>query len=375
MGDGRVRRSAPAQRTRPPERRLQRLPLVPRHGARVLRGRRHRRVPQRALRVRQGVDREERPDVDAVYMEAVQAATGQGGWPMTVFLTPEAEPFYFGTYFPPVPRHGMPSFRQVLEGVAAAWRDRREEVGEVAGNIVRELSGRSLAPWRRRRRRRVPREAELAQALLGLTREYDEKYGGFGGAPKFPVHGGGVPAAAPRQDRRRRGPPDGRRHLRGHGAWRYLRPARRRVRALLRRPRVGRAPLREDALRQCAPVPRLRPPVAGHRQRARPAGGAGDRRLHGARAADARGRLRLRARRRLRRRHRPARRRRLLRVDARAAPRGPRGGGRPLRRRVLRGDRGRHVRAGRLRAAAAAGGRRRGRGAARRHPAAAAGGP
>ena len=74
-------------------------------------------LPERALRVSVKVDREERPDVDAVYMEAVQAATGQGGWPMTVFLTPDAEPFYFGTYFPPAPRHGMPSFRQVLEGV------------------------------------------------------------------------------------------------------------------------------------------------------------------------------------------------------------------------------------------------------------------
>ncbi|OII70610.1 thioredoxin domain-containing protein [Streptomyces sp. CC77] len=132
------------------------------------------------------VDREERPDVDAVYMEAVQAATGQGGWPMTVFLTPDAEPFYFGTYFPPAPRHGMPSFRQVLEGVAAAWRDRREEVGEVAGNIVRELSGRSLTLEAAGGVGGVPREAELAQALLGLTREYDERYGGFGGAPKFP---------------------------------------------------------------------------------------------------------------------------------------------------------------------------------------------
>ncbi|GGP89422.1 thioredoxin domain-containing protein [Streptomyces roseolilacinus] len=128
------------------------------------------------------VDREERPDVDAVYMEAVQAATGHGGWPMTVFLTPDAEPFYFGTYFPPEPRHGMPSFRQVLEGVAAAWRDRRGEVDEVAGNIVRELSGRSLAHGGDG----VPGESELAQALLGLTRDYDERHGGFGGAPKFP---------------------------------------------------------------------------------------------------------------------------------------------------------------------------------------------
>ncbi|MEU3601485.1 thioredoxin domain-containing protein [Streptomyces sp. NPDC006798] len=128
------------------------------------------------------VDREERPDVDAVYMEAVQAATGQGGWPMTVFLTADGEPFYFGTYFPPEPRHGMPSFRQVLEGVAAAWTERREEVGEVAGRITRDLAGRALAHGGEG----VPGEDELAAALLGLTREYDERYGGFGGAPKFP---------------------------------------------------------------------------------------------------------------------------------------------------------------------------------------------
>ncbi|MFF7747881.1 thioredoxin domain-containing protein [Streptomyces sp. NPDC007971] len=128
------------------------------------------------------VDREERPDVDAVYMEAVQAATGQGGWPMTVFLTPDAEPFYFGTYFPPAPRHGMPSFRQVLEGVRQAWADRREEVGEVAGKIVRDLAQREIS----HQGDEPPGEQELAQALLGLTREYDPQRGGFGGAPKFP---------------------------------------------------------------------------------------------------------------------------------------------------------------------------------------------
>ncbi|MFD4415375.1 thioredoxin domain-containing protein [Streptomyces sp. NPDC058246] len=128
------------------------------------------------------VDREERPDVDAVYMEAVQAATGQGGWPMTVFLTPDAEPFYFGTYFPPAPRHGMPSFRQVLEGVRGAWTDRRDEVAEVAGKIVRDLAGREMSFGDSQ----VPGEEEQAQALLGLTREYDATRGGFGGAPKFP---------------------------------------------------------------------------------------------------------------------------------------------------------------------------------------------
>lgn len=128
------------------------------------------------------VDREERPDVDAVYMEAVQAATGQGGWPMTVFLTPDAEPFYFGTYFPPAPRHGMPSFRQILEGVVAAWTERPAEVAEVAGRIVHDLAGRSLAHGGEG----LPGEQELSQGLLGLTRDYDEKYAGFGGAPKFP---------------------------------------------------------------------------------------------------------------------------------------------------------------------------------------------
>ncbi|MER7570667.1 thioredoxin domain-containing protein [Streptomyces sp. NPDC126514] len=128
------------------------------------------------------VDREERPDVDAVYMEAVQAATGQGGWPMTVFLTPDAEPFYFGTYFPPAPRHGMPSFRQVLEGVQQAWTGRRDEVAEIAGKIVRDLAGREISYGDSR----APGEEELAGALLGLTREYDPVRGGFGGAPKFP---------------------------------------------------------------------------------------------------------------------------------------------------------------------------------------------
>ncbi|GGV02596.1 thioredoxin domain-containing protein [Streptomyces spectabilis] len=128
------------------------------------------------------VDREERPDVDAVYMEAVQAATGQGGWPMTVFLTPDAEPFYFGTYFPPGPRHGMPSFPQVLDGVRRAWQDRREEVTEVASKIVKDLAERQLALGDDRR----PDEEDLAKALLGLTRDYDERCGGFGGAPKFP---------------------------------------------------------------------------------------------------------------------------------------------------------------------------------------------
>ncbi|WP_406070371.1 thioredoxin domain-containing protein [Streptomyces sp. NBC_01020] len=128
------------------------------------------------------VDREERPDIDAVYMEAVQAATGQGGWPMTVFLNAEAQPFYFGTYFPPAPRHGSPSFRQVLEGVTGAWTDRRGEVDEVAAKVVEDLAGRSLT----HEAAGPPAADDLARALLALTREYDAKNAGFGGAPKFP---------------------------------------------------------------------------------------------------------------------------------------------------------------------------------------------
>src|ERR1700730_4894507 len=82
------------------------------------------------------VDREERPDIDAVYMDAVVALTGQGGWPMTVFLTPEGEPFFGGTYFPPGARHGMPAFRDVLAGVADAWQSKRGAIDESAGKLA-----------------------------------------------------------------------------------------------------------------------------------------------------------------------------------------------------------------------------------------------
>src|SRR3954447_1022052 len=85
------------------------------------------------------VDREERPDVDSVYMEAVVSLTGHGGWPMTVFLTPGGEPFFGGTYYPPEPRHGLPSFRQLLVAVADAWRERRGEVERDAGTLVDAL--------------------------------------------------------------------------------------------------------------------------------------------------------------------------------------------------------------------------------------------
>src|ERR671916_986265 len=127
------------------------------------------------------VDREERPDVDAVYMQATQGLTGHGGWPMSVFLTPDRLPFYAGTYFPPTPRHGMPSFRQVLQAIAEAWTDRRAEVLTSAGRIVAELD--------RPRMGSTPgtlTEADCTAAVGGLQAEFDATAGGFGGAPKFP---------------------------------------------------------------------------------------------------------------------------------------------------------------------------------------------
>ena len=128
--------------------RLRRLPLVPRDGARVVRGRGDSAAPERALIVNVKVDREERPDLDAIYMDAVVTLTGHGGWPLTAFLTPEGEPFYGGTYFPPEPRHGLPSFRQVLEAVAEAYRERRADVARSA----RDSSRPSPAPGAARRR-------------------------------------------------------------------------------------------------------------------------------------------------------------------------------------------------------------------------------
>jgi uncharacterized protein len=127
------------------------------------------------------VDREERPDVDAVYMEAVQALTGQGGWPMTAFLTPTGRPFYAGTYFPPQPTHGMPSFRQVLEAVSRTWAEHRGEVEDAAERIAGQLGGDLLPPGEH-----PPGPDLLAAALRRLVTEFDTEHAGFGHAPKFP---------------------------------------------------------------------------------------------------------------------------------------------------------------------------------------------
>jgi uncharacterized protein len=128
------------------------------------------------------VDREERPDLDAVYMDAVVALTGHGGWPMTVFLTPTGEPFFGGTYFPPAPRHGLPSFREVLEAVALAFRERRGEVARSAEQLVEAVrQSSSLAPSSE-----PLTDSVLSEAARGLIRTFDPEWGGFGGAPKFP---------------------------------------------------------------------------------------------------------------------------------------------------------------------------------------------
>jgi uncharacterized protein len=128
------------------------------------------------------VDREERPDVDALYMEAVQAMTGQGGWPLNVFLTPEQAPFYGGTYFPPAPRYGMPSWRQVLGAVADAWDSQRDEIREQGQKVAPRLGGGALLTASVE-----PLQGDaLDEAVATLRRSFDSVHGGFGGAPKFP---------------------------------------------------------------------------------------------------------------------------------------------------------------------------------------------
>ncbi|MDQ6612215.1 MAG: thioredoxin domain-containing protein, partial [Gemmatimonadota bacterium] len=135
-----------------------------------------------ALFVNIKVDREERPDVDSIYMQAVQAMTGHGGWPMTVALTPGGEPFWGGTYFPPTDRQGMPSFRRILQTLSDAWQNKRATVDRTAA-AMREQYERANAISAAT----LPLSAEtLERAFATLGKQYDAELGGFGGAPKFP---------------------------------------------------------------------------------------------------------------------------------------------------------------------------------------------
>jgi uncharacterized protein YyaL (SSP411 family) len=128
------------------------------------------------------VDREERPDLDQIYMNAVQMMTHHGGWPMTVFLTPDAVPFYGGTYFPPQDRYNIPGFPRVLIGVAEAYRDKQDEIRETSASLINELRRLSITNGSDH-----PIETELLDAAyVGVVRNYDSINGGFGGAPKFP---------------------------------------------------------------------------------------------------------------------------------------------------------------------------------------------
>src|SRR5262249_28435078 len=130
------------------------------------------------------VDREERPDVDALYMQATLALTGQGGWPMTVFLTPDGRPYYAGTYFPPESRHGLPGFPDVGRHMADAYRSRRDDVGHAAAEV-----GRRLEMAAERTGAEAPLERRIVDdAVTGLAMTFDPVNGGFGGAPKFPPH-------------------------------------------------------------------------------------------------------------------------------------------------------------------------------------------
>jgi uncharacterized protein len=128
------------------------------------------------------VDREERPDLDRVYMLFVQASTGSGGWPMSVWLTPEGKPFYGGTYFPPDNRYGRPGFRTILESLARAWREEREKIEQSGSQVIEQLRDYGAAgPGRGE-----PREQALDSTYHAFRRSFDARLGGFGGAPKFP---------------------------------------------------------------------------------------------------------------------------------------------------------------------------------------------
>jgi uncharacterized protein len=130
------------------------------------------------------VDREERPDLDGIYMDAVQAMTGQGGWPMTVFLTPEGGPFYAGTYFPKLDRAGLPGFRKVLLAVADAWAGRREDARRQGARLVELIATQAALPGAEGDGQ--PDDTVLQEAFEGLRRAFDATWGGFGPAPKFP---------------------------------------------------------------------------------------------------------------------------------------------------------------------------------------------
>ena len=129
------------------------------------------------------VDREERPDIDSIYMAATQAISGHGGWPMTVFLDHALKPFYAGTYFPPTPRHGLPSFKEVLDAMADAWQNQQELITKSVDQIVEQIQAQNS-----KLRHQTDKVEILETAIENLRLEFDLQHAGFGGAPKFPPH-------------------------------------------------------------------------------------------------------------------------------------------------------------------------------------------
>jgi uncharacterized protein YyaL (SSP411 family) len=222
------------------------------------------------------VDREERPDVDTLYMEAVVALTGQGGWPLSVFLTPAGEPFYGGTYFPPARRHGLPSFAEVLQAISTAWRGDRGRLAETAARLTQHLA--RAAPLSA-----IESDIDLGtenQAMEVLLRLYDWEQGAGRSAEVPCRQRHRTAAAATSSPGRSAGAGDGDALSGGDGGRRDLRPTRGRLPPLRRRPSMDRSPLRENALRQRpsgAGVPRG---LAGHRCRVFSPGRLGDPGFH-----------------------------------------------------------------------------------------------
>ena len=283
------------------------------------------------------VDREERPDLDSIYMSAVQAMTGSGGWPMSVFLTPDGAPFYGGTYFPDRPRHGMPSFSQILEGVSKAWTMERGEALAASQRLVSAL----VEQNRTADARHGP--SHRSGALRGGLRRADvlvrHPQRLVGRRAQVPAADDDRVPASPDRPRGRAHRRDRPLHARQDGRRRHPRPARWRLPPLRDRPALARAALRADALRQRPARARVPARLGDARRGAlRPLSRDRDRRarLHDPRADDARRRLRVQPGRRYRRHRGPH-----VHLAGAGDPRGAgAGGGGPVRRGVRRDRRG-----------------------------------
>jgi uncharacterized protein YyaL (SSP411 family) len=207
------------------------------------------------------VDREERPDIDAIYMQAVQAIAGHGGWPMTVFLTPKGEPFYGGTYYPPEDRQGIPSFPRIIQSVSDSYKNQRDAVENTSAQIRSIYASAQV---------RAKSEGALGAHALdlsyrGIAQKYDSRYGGFEGAPKFPPTM--VLDFLLRYWKRTDSPicaRNGIGHFPEDGQRRDLRSGWRRLPSICRRRTMARAAFREDALRQRPAREARGEPLAGN---------------------------------------------------------------------------------------------------------------